>query len=72
MLVYSNNFSCAVNQNANEYILTFRLAHPVIGEKGEVTGNVNDTVAEIVMNKDGAKALSELISSSFNQSPVVP
>lgn len=62
MLSYSNSVSCSISENKNEYVLMFRQVHPVVDSKGNVTDTIDDLIAEVVMNRDTAIGLRDLLN----------
>lgn len=64
MLNYSNAFSFSVDGKKNEFVLTFKQRYPILNEDGDVTSIQADTVATIVLNRDGLDALRDLLNNS--------
>lgn len=62
MLSYTNSVSCSISENKNEYVLMFRQVHPVVDSKGNVTDTIDDLIAEVVMNRDTATGLKEMLN----------
>lgn len=68
MLNYVNNFSVSASGNGNEYILSFKQTYPNIDPSGKVVDMALDTVANVVLTRDGLNALKQLI----NDIPALP
>lgn len=64
MYIYANGFTIAVSENKNEYMLSFRQIHPSIDPQGNVKENISESVADVVMSKDGFIALCTLLKNS--------
>ena len=63
MLNYSNAFSFTVDGKKNEFILSFKQRYPNLDENGTVESIQTDTVATVVLNRDGLNALRELLNA---------
>lgn len=57
-----------MNNDANEYILTFRQISPVIKLDGSVEETKCETVSQIILNGDGMKAFQQLLAKIAGQS----
>ena len=68
MLSYSNAFSCTTNSNNNEFIFSFNQNCPVIDDAGAVTGSTSELVARIVLTRDGAEALRQILDTALAKS----
>lgn len=66
MLTYANSFSCSVNQNKTEYILTMRQISPEIGEDGKLSKLKAETISQFALNAEGAASLCALLSAVIN------
>lgn len=66
MLTYANSFSCSVNQNKTEYILTMRQISPEIGEDGKLAKLKTETVSQFVLNVESAVSLCALLNAVIN------
>jgi hypothetical protein len=64
MLNYSNAFSFSVDGKKNEFVLSFKQRYPILNEDGDVTSIQTDTVATVVLNRDGLDALRDLLNTS--------
>ena len=71
MLNYINSFSCTVNANKSEFILSFRQLRPVITSDGSNNGTAEEIVSEIVMNLEVATALKDALETSVSSGPLV-
>ena len=63
MLNYSNAFSFSVDSKNNEFVLSFKQRYPILNEDGAVASIQNETVATVVLNRDGLDALRELLNT---------
>lgn len=71
MLNYVNSVSCTVSENKNEFILTFRQLHPIIGADGNVKERAEDVVSELVMNHELALALKTILDGALSTESIV-
>lgn len=63
MLNYSNAFSFSVDGKKNEFVLSFKQHYPILNEDGAVASIQNETIATVVLNRDGLDALRELLNT---------
>ena len=68
MVQYANSFTCSSNDNGNEIIIQFRQLSPKLDDEGVVTGTNAEMIAGIMVTKQGASALLELLKSIVEQS----
>lgn len=71
MLNYVNSVSCTTNENKNEFILTFRQVHPIVGADGAIKEKAEELVSEIVMNHELALALKGILEQVLPNESVV-
>lgn len=67
MLNYINSVSCSANPNNNEFILGFRQIHPVVDSTGAIVENHDELLSEVVLNRDTARALLNLLANVLKQ-----
>lgn len=71
MLSYANTFTYSVSESGNEIILTFKQNYPRLDGKGNLQSITSESVAEIVLNREGAVALRSLLDSSLKSEKIV-
>lgn len=62
MHVYANNITIALSDNKSECMISFRQIQPHFNEQGIVQGNRVESVAEVVMSREGISALKSILS----------
>lgn len=61
MVQYVNSFTCTTNEKSSEIILHFRQLSPTLDENGNVSGTNVENISEIIVTKQGAEALFNLL-----------
>ena len=64
MYVYANNLALSVSENKNENMRSFRQIRPQFDAQGNVKEPLVETVAEVVLTKEGITALKNLLNDS--------
>ena len=68
---YVNSITCSVSDNRNEFSLVFRQLRPLVSSDGKLSGNAEETISELVMNRDTAIALKTILDGALSAPPVV-
>lgn len=69
MLNYTNQFTCFLNENKTEFIITFSQERPIISTSGSIGSVEKEVVASIAMTSDLAFKLKEHIENLLGAAP---
>ncbi len=65
--VYANSLTVFANQQKNEFVFTFKHTYPIVENDGETKRDQEDIVASIVVSKDLAAAVPEILTKILNE-----
>ncbi len=69
MLNYTNQFTCFLNGNKTEFIVTFSQERPIISADGSIENVQMEEIASVAMTSDLAFKLKEHIENLLSETP---
>ncbi len=67
---YANGFSCAINDDKTEVVISFFKTVPILDETGNMSEQSCDNVGTIIMNVSNAENLAESIYEIINNTSI--